>query len=61
MLTFFGLAFDAIILSSGLKALMRGTKEGNMSVVADCSSAPGERESAAWIGGIKSVNSAESN
>lgn len=57
MLIFFGLAFDCMILSSGLNALMRGTKEGNTSLKDDLSSALGVTDNAAWIGGMKCFNS----
>ena len=57
MLTFFGLALDCIIFSSGLKALIRGAKEGKTSMSLEPSSAPGERDNAACMGGMKFFNS----
>mmetsp|Transcript_38760 Transcript_38760/g.83507 ORF Transcript_38760/g.83507 Transcript_38760/m.83507 type:complete len:222 (-) Transcript_38760:2401-3066(-) len=56
-LIFLGLALDCMILSSVLKALIRGTKEGKTSAFADCPSAPGDKDSAACMGGMKCFNS----
>ncbi len=56
-ITFFGFALDCIIFSSGLNALIRGAKEGKISTSVEPSNAPGDKDNAACMGGIKFFSS----